>query len=172
MSSYTRNPEIKGQDLVLRSRTNWTAVTLFGCLAAVHFVIAWLAGRSGHYEGTVSLLLGIGFSGVALAYWSSMREITLLRKKEIIRVRSGCRILQSERRVPFNQVRAVRLILGDESGRRAKLQLLCDTEELDCPLTCSPRQQALCLAVVLNVRLVRIHGDGDFLNDPARQGLQ
>ena len=43
---------------------------------------------------------------------------------------------------------------------KARIELLCDNEDIECPPTHVPRQEALCLAVLLGVRLIKVLPDG------------
>jgi hypothetical protein len=38
--------------------------------------------------------------------------------------------------------------------------VLCENEDVECPPTRIPRQQALFLAMAMNVRLIKVYGSG------------
>jgi hypothetical protein len=46
-----------------------------------------------------------------------------------------------------------------KSPSASRIELLCDNEDLECPPTDIPRQQALCLAMTMNVRLIKVYAD-------------
>jgi hypothetical protein len=39
------------------------------------------------------------------------------------------------------------------------IELVCEHEVLECPPSSIPRQEALCLAVTMGVRLVKVYGE-------------
>ncbi|MEA2735539.1 MAG: hypothetical protein QOE14_1990, partial [Humisphaera sp.] len=49
--------------------------------------------------------------------------------------------------------------LNARRPRSSTIELVCDHEVLECPPTNIPREEALCLAVTLGVRLVKVYGD-------------
>src|SRR5688500_1240982 len=104
--------------------------------------------------------MGCGFALVALACWCVSTEMTLLTDEKRLRLRSGYRRLCFERSVPFSRVRNVRLtLLHPRSPESAKIELVCDEEVIECPPTCVPREEALCLAVNMHVELIKVYGD-------------
>jgi hypothetical protein len=134
------------RDLILRAPPNWTAVIFFACLGCLHLILATLAFMHERWEGAMSLLLGVGFV-VGSIVGSRMRfEVTLQRRQRRLRLRS---------------VHGVRLTLSKAPDHPAtRIEVLCDNEDIDCPPTDVPRQQALCLAMLMDVQLIKVWADG------------
>lgn len=154
--------------IVFRSPPNWTAVGFFLALALLHLAIAFPAFWRGQAEGYMSLILGGGFLLTSGVCARTRYEIAFLPRERRIRVRHGLRRLCVERVVPFKKVHAVRLTMAAQGGPDSRhIEVICDHEDLDCPITRTPRQQALCLAVLMNVELIKvIHGDEDAIPEP------
>ena len=100
------------QDLVLRTPPNWTAIGFLAALSLVHLSIATMSFLREHWEGYLSLALGVVFAVAALACWMSCCEIAIRRTERRVRLRSGYRRLSLERSIPFEHVQAVRLMLA------------------------------------------------------------
>lgn len=149
-------------DLVLRGGPNWTAVCFFGMLGGVHLTVAvpsLLDGRWGH----VSLIVGTLFVAASVVAHRFRSELALLTSQRRLRLRTGVGRLVYERFIPFKSVRAVRLMT--EPGVRARrtetlIELLCHGEDVPCPPTNIPRQQALFMALALDVPLIKV-SEGD-----------
>ena len=155
-------------DLVLRGGPNWTAVCFFGMLGGVHLTVAvpsLLDGRWGH----VSLIVGTLFVAASVVAHRFRSELALLTSQRRLRLRTGVGWLVYERFIPFKSVRAVRLMT--EPGVRARrtetlIELLCQGEDVPCPPTNIPRQQALFMALALDVPLIKV-SEGDAPTAPA-----
>ena len=155
-------------DLVLRGGPNWTAVCFFGMLGGVHLTVAvpsLLDGRWGH----VSLIVGTLFVVASVVAHRFRSELALLTSQRRLRLRTGVGRLVYERFIPFKSVRAVRLMT--EPGVRARrtetlIELLCQGEDVPCPPTNIPRQQALFMALALDVPLIKV-SEGDAPTAPA-----
>lgn len=147
-------------DLILPTRPNWTAVWFFALLSLLHWSIAIPAFIHGRWEGYLSLFFGVIFIGMAWACWRARHEVAVLQGRRCIRLRTGFRRLCMERFIPFDHVRGVRLMLG-RIGKpiESRVELLCDYEDIECPPTTIPRQQALCLAVAIGVELIKVNND-------------
>jgi hypothetical protein len=50
-------------------------------------------------------------------------------------------------------------LLHPRTPKRAHVELVCDREVIDCPPTQVPRAEALCLAVTIGARLIKVYGD-------------
>lgn len=158
-------PAAPPRDLVLRSSPNWTAVTFFAALSFLHLSIAVPAFSKHRWEGYLSLFFGLTFLGVALLSYRAKFEIAILPTERRIRLRNGLKRLHLQRFIEFADVHGVRLTLSHPSGRgESRIELLCDNEDIECPPTHIPRQEALCLAVLLGVRLIKVSPDGT--NEP------
>lgn len=155
-------------DLTLRTPPNWTAICFFAFLGALHLSIALPAFYHRRWEGFLSLAFGVIFIGVALLCRLVCSDLTIERQKRRIRLRTGCRRLCIERFIPFQSIHGVRLMMmPGRSPDASRIELLCDNEDLQCPPTDIPRQQALCLALMMNVRLIKVYADD--APDPAER---
>ena len=146
-------------DVVLRTPPNWTAVIFLGMLGALHLTIAIPSLLAGRWAGHLSLILGTIFVLVALIGYRCRFEIALLPSQRRVRLRTGLGRFCYERFVPFSAVRAVRLMIEPGTTRRggeSVLELLCRGEDIPCPPTQIPRQQALFMAMALNVPLIKV----------------
>jgi hypothetical protein len=155
-------PPLAFADLVFRSPPNWTAVGFLAMLGGLHWAIAIPAFFHQRWEGFLSL----GFGGVFLLsgfVCSRCRfELAVLGSQRRIRLRHGTRRCAFERYIPFRAVRAVRLTLSNQARRKhaeSRIELLCPYEDVECPPTAVPRQEALFLAMALNVPLVKVCDD-------------
>jgi hypothetical protein len=154
------------RDLVLKTPANWTAVIFFAVLSGLHFSIALPAFYRGHWEGYLSLIFGCTFLAVSVIAYFARYEMTILPRERRIRVRNGVGPLRFQRSIPFDDVHAVRLTFC--TGRRGRctescIEVLCDNEDLECPPTTIPRQEALFLAITLGVQLIKVTNDTDAL---------
>jgi hypothetical protein len=148
------------RDLTLRTPPNWTAICFITALGALHLSIAIHAFYHGRWEGFLSLALGIFFSALALACWLVCSDLTIEQRNRVIRLRTGVGRACIERSIPFQCVHGVRLLMmAGRSPSASRIEILCDNEDLECPPTDIPRQQALCLALAMNVRLIKVYGD-------------
>jgi len=149
-------------DFVLRTPPNWTAVIFFAMLGGLHLSIAIPSLLVGRY-GYLSLILGTLFITASLVGYRCRGEIALLPSQRRVRLRTGMGRFCYERFVPFASVRAVRLMV--EPGLTARkseslIELLCRGEDIPCPPTTIPRQQALFMAMAMNVPLIKV-SDGN-----------
>jgi len=154
-------------DLVLRTPPNWTAVIFFAMLGGLHMTIAVPSLLVGRY-GYLSLILGSIFLVVAAVGYRCRGEIALLTSQRRLRLRTGTTRFRYERFVPFSAVRAVRLTVEPGLGRdrsESLIELLCREEDIPCPPTRIPRQQALFLAMAMNVPLIKV-SDGTVPEEP------
>jgi hypothetical protein len=146
-------------DLTLRSPPNWTAVLFFAALSSLHLFIAATAIMHHRWEAFMSVFFGVAFAVAAIACWLVRCGLTVMTEPRVLRVRTGTRRIFVERLIPFNQIRCVRLtLLNPRSPRSAMIELVCNQEVIECPSTEIPRQEALCLAVTIGTRLVKVYG--------------
>ena len=146
--------------VTLRSPVNWTAVGFFAALGALHLFMAATAMLNRRWDGYLSLIFGVAFVLVAVACGMFRTELAVLSGERRLRVRTGSRRLYFERFVGFDTIRCVRLTLLDaRRPQSSTIELVCDREVVDCPPTRIPREEALCLAVTMGVRLVKVYGD-------------
>lgn len=146
-------------DLVLRSSPNWTVCGFIAMLGAMHLTIAIPTLLKGRWEAYLSLILGTLFVAVALVCLRLHAEVAFLGSRRRVRLRRGLKCLYAERTIPFAAVHGVRLTLPANAARRpveARIELLCPYEDIECPPTRIPRQQALLLAMLMNVPLIKV----------------
>jgi hypothetical protein len=156
--------------LVLRTPPNWTAVGFLLMLGAVHLSIAIPSLLKGRWEGYLSLILGTLILSAGVTCGRVGCEVAVLPAERRVRLRTGLRKLHYERSVPFSAVRGVRLTIcgggggGGEAKRRRRdndsreslIELVCCLEDIECPPTTIPRQQALFLAMAMDVPLIKV----------------
>ena len=163
-----REPAAPYGDLVLRTGPNWTAVGFFGMLGGLHLSVALPSILDGRW-GYVSLIVGSIFVTASVVSYRFRAEVAMLTSQRRLRLRTGVGPFVYERFIPFRSVRAVRLMT--EPGVRAKtteslIELLCHGEDVPCPPTPIPRQQALLMAMAMNVKLIKVSED-DVSSAPA-----
>jgi hypothetical protein len=157
-------------DVTLRTPPNWTAVILLGAIGLLHLSMAAHAFYHHRWEGFLGLGLGTALVTGSIVSWLVAIEMTICRRERRIRIRSGYGRLAVDRFIPFRNVHGVRLtILSDRAPLANRIDVLCDNEDLECPPTQIPRQQALFLAMTMNVRLIKVYGSG--VNSDARERL-
>ncbi len=147
-------------ELVLRTPPNWTAVGFFAALSALHLFFATAAFVHQRWEAFLSIIFGVLFALLAVACRMIATELAVIgRDARVLRLRTGSRRYHVERFIPFSKVTAVRLTLLDPvRPESATIEIVCPHEVIECPPTAIPREEALCLAVTMNVRLVKVYG--------------
>jgi hypothetical protein len=148
------------RDLTLHGKPNWIGASFFAAMAALHAVIAFRAFPASHWESLISAFLASCFLLVADLSLLSRHWIIIRPRMRCIHLHSGFGRFSTDRDLPFAVVRAVRVTLWQtRRGQRSRVEILCDGEEIPCPATVIPRQEALYLALVMNVPLVKIIND-------------
>jgi hypothetical protein len=145
-------------DLTLRSRPNWTAVVFLATLSALHYSISLHAFYHARWEGAASFLLANAFAIASVGVYFSRYEMMILPQQRRICLRSGIGRMRFQRYVPFSAIHAVRLTMAGRT-QDAQIEMLCDNEDLRCPPTVIPRQQALFLAILFGVQLIKVCTD-------------
>ena len=151
-------------ELSLKSPPNWTAIIFFGVLSGLHFSISIPAFLHGRWEGYLSFIFAIVFAITSITLYFARFEMTILPREKCLRIRSGVGRFNFHRSVPFSNVHAVRLTINDGGSRKhreSRIEVLCDNEDIDCPPTSIPRQQALFLAILMNVQLIKVSDDSE-----------
>ena len=147
-------------ELVLRTPPNWTAVAFFAALSGLHLFFATTAFLHQRWEAFLSIIFGVLFALLAVACRLIATELAVLGgNAKVLRLRTGSRRYFVERLIPFSRVTAVRLTLLDpRKPESATIEIVCAHEVIECPPTVIPREEALCLAVTMNVRLIKVYG--------------
>jgi hypothetical protein len=154
-------PESHPADAVIfRWPRNWTAVIFFGCLGGLHLGIATTALLTFRFEAHMSLIFGTMFACVSLACLLVRREIVLEPEFRQLVIRTGLGRLACVRAISFEKVTSVRVTLLGRFHRESSVSIVCDHTDIELPPTHTPRQEALLLAMAMNVRLVKVYGDG------------
>jgi hypothetical protein len=151
--------DIACPDLILRSPANWTAVLFLAGLGGLHLAMCTHAFINGRWEAFLSLIFGIVFSAAAVACALIRSEVVVFKDDAQILLRTGISRFHWERAVPFENVRSVRLtLLNQHKTHESRIEVVCEGEVIECPPTAVPRQEALCLALLMDVRLVKVYG--------------
>ncbi|HSV16291.1 MAG TPA: hypothetical protein VLI90_18655 [Tepidisphaeraceae bacterium] len=149
------------RDLIFRSPPNWTAVIFFATLALLHTCICVPAFFHGRWEGYMSLTFACLFTAVSIASVRFVTELVVLPIQKQVRVSIGVGWFKYERQFPFSSIRGVRLTLySDRPHGESRIELLCPGDDVQCPPTRVPREEALCLAMTMNVPLIKTFPDG------------
>jgi hypothetical protein len=158
--------EPEQRDLVLRFPPNWTAVIFLSILGSLHLCIAIPAFLTGHFEGEMSLLLGSVFLLAATGFRLLRSELSIVPAKKLIRQSVWLGRVWHSRETAFGHVREVRLFLAGPRGE-SHTQIVCHNDSVECPPTAIPRQQALYLAMMMDVPLVKICAEPPIPPTPA-----
>jgi hypothetical protein len=150
-------------DLVFRFPHNWTAIVFFGMLGLLHLCNAGYSFWDGHYEAYLSLVLAAVFMSVALGWRLVRCDLGVMQSERRLRLRTRLGRIGTERSIPFTRVHGVRLFSnGSEAANGCRVEILCENEDIECPPTDVPRQQALCLAMLMGVTLIKVSdSEGD-----------
>jgi hypothetical protein len=144
--------------LCLRYPANWPLIAFLGLLGLLHLGIAVLAYSSNPVEAQICLLMGSLFAGTALLFGLMHRELAIKPEDGCLSLRRSLGLLKLERKMAFDEVQAVRLTFTPStSSEKPRIELLCGQRAIPCPLTAVPRQQALCMAMLMNVELIKIY---------------
>jgi hypothetical protein len=150
-------------DLTFRTPPNWTAVVFITLLGALHIAVAVPAFLAGRWEGYLSLVFATILTTAAVVVYHLRSEVFVSSQSRIVRARfCAGRIRLTDRRIPFAAIHGVRVTLGPRASRDDSLvELLCAGHaDVTCPPSDIPREQALLLAMMLEVPLVKAWEDG------------
>jgi hypothetical protein len=161
-------------EIILRWPPNWTAVIFFATLALLHTSICIPAFFHGRWEGYMSLVFALIFWSAAIVCVKLESRLVILPAEKTIRLHSGIGRFATERIIPFASIRGVRLTLCSNSPHAdSRIELLCPGDDIECPPTDIPREQALYLAMTLDIPLTKAFADGvrdlDRLDDIPRE---
>jgi hypothetical protein len=167
-----------GDCLILKTAPNWTAVVFFACLGLLHACIAIPAFWHGRLEGYLSCAFMVIFLNASVVTYFVRFELTIQTRQRRLRLRSGTRRVAYQRYIPFDDVHGVRLtMLSAPDYPLARIEVLCDNEDIECPPTTVPRQESLCLAMLMGVQLIKVtrndrEGDDAWGRDPETVDLE
>jgi hypothetical protein len=159
-ASPSANPQ--PAPLVFRYPRNWTAVAFFGALGCLHLSMATTALLHYRWEAHMSVVFGTLFLLVAIACVLVRHEVIVLSAPERRRVlvRTSLGRVTMERATPFAAVSLVRVTLLGRAHSESCVSIVCAHDEIEMPPTKTPRQEALLLAMTMDVRLVKVYGEG------------
>lgn len=147
-------------DIVLRTGPNWTGVSFMALLGGLHLSIGIPSLVMGRWAGYLSLIFGALLLAVAAGIYLFRTEMRFHSATRRLFVRTGVGRLCCVRCIPFARIRGVRLTVSlSGRPRHSTIELLSDGEDLPCPTTKIPRQQALFLALLLAVPLIKVSPD-------------
>src|SRR3954463_12966364 len=152
-----RNGVARPTDLVMRYPPNWTAVIFFAAMSFLHLINGLGAFWKGRIEGEMSAILGVAFAiatGVALLL---KNELAVRPSAGDLQLRATLWRVWHRRHISFQSVKSVRLFLGGKTRLcESRIEILCDGESIECPSTRVPQQEALYLAMAMDVELIKI----------------
>lgn len=149
--------EPSATNLVLRNKPNWTAVIFLAGLGALHLTVWAIATTHEKPEAYMSLVFGLAFLLASVSCYLVRFEVMVIPSERRLRLRTGYSRFRVERSIPFSEIHAVRLTLTpDPDHATGRVELLCHNENIACPPTSVARVEALCLAVTIGVRLVKV----------------
>jgi hypothetical protein len=153
----TREGVGRPTDLVMRYPPNWTAVIFFACMSFLHLINGLGAFWKGRIEGEMSAVLGVAFAIATAVALRLKNELAVRPSAGDLHLRTSLGRIWFERHIPFRSVRAVRLFLRGRSRLcDSRIEILCDGESIECPSTRVPRQEALYLAMAMDVELIKV----------------
>jgi hypothetical protein len=139
--------------VIFRSPRNWTAVGFFGALGMLHLAMATTSMLARRWEAHMSVVFGGLFLLVTLGCYLVRRDVIVRPERRRITVRTGWAGWGFERSLPFSAVTAVRVTLLADHDESC-VTIVCAEEDLELPVTATPRQQGLLLARMLGVALL------------------
>lgn len=147
-------------EIVLRWPPNWTAVFFFGTLASLHTVICVAAFLHSRWEGYMSAIFAVLFWSLSLICYRLEARLVILPPQKRVHVQLALGPFLSDRIVHFETIRGVRLTICNNARHAdSRIELLCHDEDISCPPTDIPREQALFLAMTLDVELTKAFAD-------------
>lgn len=154
-------------DLVMRYPPNWTAVIFFASMSFLHLINGLGAFWKGRIEGEMSAVLGVAFAIATAVALRLKNELAVRRSAGGLQLRTSLGKVWYRRDIPFAHVKSVRLFLGGKTRLcESRIEILCDGEAIECPSTRVPRQEALYLAMAMDVELIKIT-EGDEVSSTA-----
>ncbi len=129
-------------------------------LSVMHATIAVPAFMYRRWEGGLSAMFCVVFAVVAVACRKFQFEVAILKNVRYVRIRHGIGRFCFEQHVPFGAITDVRLtLLGGTGPEGSQIELLSRNDDIRYPPSDHPRQEALLLAMTLDVPLVKVYGE-------------
>jgi hypothetical protein len=132
-------------------------------LGALHIAVAIPAFLAGRWEGYLSAVFATILTVAAVFVYHLRSEVFVSSRLGFVRARLRAgRVRLTDRRIPVVAVHGVRVTLGPHASRDDSfIELLCAGHggDVPCPPSDVPRAQALLLAMMLNVPLVKAWED-------------
>jgi hypothetical protein len=147
-------------DLRFRFPPNWTGIVFFGVMGGLHYVNALPGLFNGRFDGHLSLLLACAFTVVTFALYVMRAELAVRPSHGDLRQRFWLFRTWYDREILFERVQAVRVYVPEAKGE-GRVEIVCDDETLELPPTRIPRQEALHLAMSMNVPLIKVMDEAD-----------
>ena len=126
-------------------------------MSFLHLINGLGAFWKGRIEGEMSTVLGVAFAIATAVALRLKNELAVRPSAGDLHLRTSLGRIWYQRHIPFQSVRSVRLFL---SGKRrlcdSRIEILCQDESIECPSTRVPRQEALYLAMAMDVELIKI----------------
>jgi hypothetical protein len=152
-----RDVVARPSDLVMRYPPNWTAVIFFATMSILHLINGLGAFWRGKIEGELSVILGVAFVIATFVALRLRNELAVRPSAGDLHLRTSLGRVWFERHISFQSVQAVRLFLnGKTRSCDSRIEILCDGESIECPSTRVPRQEALYLALAMDVELIKV----------------
>jgi len=147
-------------NLVHRSPPDVLFTIFFAMLSFLHATVVVTGIVNGRLEVYLSATFCVFFATVSIFCRKFRFEVALLKDTKQIRLRHGVGRLYVERRVAFGAVTEVRItLLGGKGPEASQIELLSPNDDITYPPSQHPRQEALLLAMTLDVPLVKIYGE-------------
>lgn len=147
-------------NLVHRSSPDVLFTIFFSMLSFLHAVVVVTGVINGRWECYMSGGFCVVFAVVAVVCRKFRFEVALLKGERIVRLRHGVGKLYMERRVRFGAITDVRLtLLGSAGPEGSQIELLSPDDDIVYPPSRYPRQEALLLAMTLDVPLIKVYGE-------------
>jgi len=147
-------------NLVHRSSPDFLYTSLFSILSLMHAGIAVPAFMHQRWEGFLSAIFFVFFGLIAVICRKFRFEVAVLKSQRKVRIRHGVGRFCFERLVPFGAITDVRLtLLGGKGPENSQIELLSRNDDIRYPPADHPRQEALLLAMTLDVPLVKVYGE-------------
>jgi len=126
-------------------------------MAAPNLINGLGALWKGRIEGELSAVLGVAFAIATAVAVRLKNELAVRPSARDLHLRTSLGRIWYQRHIPFQSVHAVRLFLGTKKRLSdSRIEILCDGESIECPSTRVPRQEALYLAMAMDVELIKI----------------